>query len=101
SNEISATTESRPASDLDKLTSLFNEEIYVRTDASYIPASKFKIFDDLIEFYKSAGKIAAAKRKIIESLSEHEVSTSAGYLLRILSLERGEISDSGLLKKLL
>lgn len=63
SNEISATTESRPANDLDKLTSLFNEEIYVRTDANSIPASKFKIFDDLIEFYKSAGKIDEAKRK--------------------------------------
>lgn len=56
SNEISATTESRPASDLDKLTSLFNEEIYVRTDASSIPASKFKIFDDLIEFINQPEK---------------------------------------------
>ncbi|EMM73669.1 transcription elongation factor GreA [Leptospira weilii] len=101
SNEISATTESKPASDLDKLTSLFNEEIYVRTDASSIPASKFKIFDDLIEFYKSAGKIDEAKRKIEEYLSEHEDSISARYLLGILSLERGEISDSGLLKNLL
>lgn len=101
SNEISATTESRPANDLDKLTSLFNEEIYVRTDANSIPASKFKIFDDLIEFYKSAGKIDEAKRKIEEYLSEHEDSISAKYLLGILSLERGEISDSGLLKNLL
>ncbi|PJZ64552.1 transcription elongation factor GreA [Leptospira wolffii] len=101
SNETATTAETKPASDLDKLTSLFNEEIYVRSDANSIPASKFKIYDDLIESFQSAGILDAAKGKLEEHLQDHPESISARYLLGILGLQKGSIDAATYFKNLL
>ncbi|PJZ68893.1 transcription elongation factor GreA [Leptospira perolatii] len=101
SNETATTAETKPASDLDKLTSLFNEEIYVRSDANSIPASRFKIYDDLIELFTSSGLSDAAKVKLEEHLAEHPESISARYMLGILGLIKGSIDAASFFKNLL
>ncbi|MCE9500610.1 MAG: transcription elongation factor GreAB, partial [Leptospira sp.] len=100
SDETVAVTE-KTANDLDKLTSLFNEEIYVRTDASSIPSTKFKILDDLIEFYKSKDKLDEVKVRVEEHIKEHPESISAKYILGIISLIQNKIEESNHLKTLL
>ncbi|MCC5814139.1 MAG: transcription elongation factor GreA [Leptospira sp.] len=70
----------------DKLTSLFNEEIYIRMDAGSIPASKFKIYDDILEHYKSSNKLDEAKIVIEEHLAEHAESISAKYMIMMIAL---------------
>ncbi|MCX8000699.1 MAG: hypothetical protein N3A69_17420, partial [Leptospiraceae bacterium] len=42
-----------------KLTTLFNEEIYIRVDASNVPVTKFKIYDDIIKHYQAQNKLEA------------------------------------------
>lgn len=87
----------------DKLTSLFNEEIYIRMDAGSIPASKFKIYDDILEGYKTSDRLDSAKEKIEEHLTEHPESISAKYLLMIISLIRdvNSLQETPQLKSLL
>lgn len=88
--EVSTTeTGAKPASDLDKINSLFNEEIYVRMDVSSIPASKFKIYDDLLDFYKSKNLIPEVESRIKEHVKEHPESISGKYMLLMISLEKG------------
>ncbi len=87
----------------DKLTSLFNEEIYIRMDAGSIPASKFKIYDDILEVYKTSDRLDQAKATIEEHLAEHSESISAKYLLMIISLIRdvNSLQETPQLKSLL
>lgn len=85
----------------DKLTPLFNEEIYVRADAGTIPVSKFKIFDDIIEVYKTENRLAEAKQKIEEHFKEHPESLSAKYMLMILSFMEDPMGDANLVKNIL
>ncbi|MCZ8343214.1 MAG: transcription elongation factor GreA [Leptospira sp.] len=85
----------------DKLTPLFNEEIYVRADAGTIPVSKFKIFDDIIEAYKQEGRLAEAKQKIEEHFKEHPESITAKYMLMILSFMEDAMGDANLVKNIL
>ncbi|NUM42544.1 MAG: transcription elongation factor GreA, partial [Leptospiraceae bacterium] len=101
-SETVVTTE-KPASDLDRLTSLFNEEIYLRVDASSgsVSPSKFKIIDDLIEFLKSKSKLEEAKIKIEEHLKDHPESIFAKYLTGMLALHQNKIEESNHLKNLL
>ncbi|BDA79463.1 transcription elongation factor GreA [Leptospira kobayashii] len=87
--------------DSDKLTALFNEEIYVRADASSVPASKFKIYDDIIEAYKAEDKLAVAKQKIEDHFKEHPESISAKYMLMILSFMEDPMGDANLVKNIL
>ncbi|WCL48649.1 transcription elongation factor GreA [Leptospira sp. GIMC2001] len=93
----------KPATEADKLTSLFNEEIYIRMDASSIPASKFKIYDDILESYQADKKLDDAKVKIEEHLTEHPESISAKYLLMIISLitDSNAVQETPQLKNLL
>lgn len=79
----------------DKLTSLFNEEIYIRMDAGSIPASKFKIYDDILEHYKATESLDDAKKTIDEHIAEHPDSISARYLLMMIYL----INDSNSLQE--
>lgn len=74
------------AGKVDKLTSLFNEEIYIRMDAGSIPASKFKIYDDILESYKQDDNLDEAKTIIEEHFAEHSESISAKYMLMMISL---------------
>ncbi len=92
---------SNKTADSDKLTSLFNEEIYVRADASSVPASKFKIYDDIIEAYKAEGKLPIAKQKIEDHFREHPESISAKYMLMILSFMEDPMGDANLVKNIL
>ena len=94
-------TNEKTSSDLDKLTNLFNEEIYVRVDASSVPVTKFKILDDLIAHYKSIGKLDEANQKVEDHLKDHPESISARYLTGFISLIQNKIEDSNHLKSLL
>ncbi|GBF49735.1 fused transcript cleavage factor/unknown domain fusion protein [Leptospira ryugenii] len=92
---------SNQTADQDKLTALFNEEIYVRADASSVHASKFKIYDDIIEAYKAEGKLNLAKQKIEDHFKEHPESISAKYMLMILSFMEDPLGDANLAKNIL
>lgn len=93
----------KSTADVDKLTSLFNEEIYIRMDAGSIPASKFKIYDDILEHYKSTDNLDGAKQTIEEHLVEHPESISARYLLMMISLvkDANSLQETPQLKNLL
>lgn len=87
----------------DKLTSLFNEEIYIRMDASSIPVSKFKIYDDILEHYKNTVGFGEAKKVIKEHLEEHPDSISARYMTMMISLmeDKDNVEETPQLKSLL
>ncbi|GBF41611.1 fused transcript cleavage factor/unknown domain fusion protein [Leptospira ellinghausenii] len=85
----------------DKLTPLFNEEIYVRADAGTVPVSKFKIFDDVIDAYKAENRLAEAKQKIEDHFKEHPESISAKYMLMIISFMEDSMGDANLVKNIL
>ncbi len=101
SQETTNPTVEKAVNDLDKLTSLFNEEIYVRVDASSVPVTKFKILDDLIEFYKSKELLDPAVKKIEEHLKDHSESISGRYLTGIINLIQNKFEETGHLKSLL
>ncbi|MCP5495237.1 MAG: transcription elongation factor GreA [Leptospiraceae bacterium] len=100
SEEITVINEKK-SSELDKLISIFNEEIYIRIDAATVPVTKFKILDDLIDNYTSINKIEEAKEKISEHLFEHSESISARYLTGIIGLIQNKIEDMKHLRSLL
>ena len=85
---------SNKIADNDKLTPLFNEEIYVRADAGTVPVSKFKIFDDVIDAYKAENRLAEAKQKIEDHFKEHPESISAKYMLMIISFMEDSMGDA-------
>jgi transcription elongation factor GreA len=84
-----------------KLTTLFNEEIYVRVDASNIPVTKFKIYDDLIQYYSGLEQLEEVFRLVNDHLTDHPESISARYMLGIISLKQNKLEDTGHLKILL
>ncbi len=100
-SEATTETEKSKPTETDKLTLLFNEEIYVRADASSIPASKFKIYDDIIDHYRGTDQIIPAKTKVEEHLKEHPESISAKYILMIFSFHQDPVGDSNLVKTIL
>ncbi len=85
-SEVTTLETVKPNPKTDKLTSLFNEEIYIRMDASSIPVSKFKIYDDILEHYRITVGFEEAKRLIQEHLAEHPESISAKYMTMMISL---------------
>ncbi|MDX1958739.1 MAG: transcription elongation factor GreA [Leptospiraceae bacterium] len=97
----SVLTAENVSSEFQKLTSLFNEEIYVRVDASNIPVTKFKIYDDLIQHYTSLGKLDEANQLLKEHLNDHPESISARYMIGIISLMQNRLEDFSHLKTLL
>jgi len=95
-----AVVEEKP-SEFQKLNTLFNEEIYIRVDASNVPVTKFKIYDDLIQHYQSKSLLNEIIPLIKEHLNDHSESVSARYMLGIIALMQNKIDDSGHLKTLL
>ncbi|NCS92395.1 MAG: transcription elongation factor GreA, partial [Leptospira sp.] len=102
-SDVTTVDTEKSVQEADKLTSLFNEEIYIRMDAGSIPASKFKIYDDILEGYKTSDRLDSAKEKIEEHLTEHPESISAKYLLMIISLIKdvNSLQETPQLKSLL
>jgi transcription elongation factor GreA len=96
---ITGTTEK--SNDLDKLTNLFNEEIYVRVDANSVPVTKFKILDDLIQFYKANDNLGEALKKIEDHFVDHPESISAKYMIGFIHLIQNRIEETSHLKSLL
>lgn len=88
-------------SPIEKLTALFNEEIYLRQDPGSIPVTKFKILDDLIESYQGNGHVDEAKEKIQEHLKDYPDSIFARYLHGIVSLVEEKVEDMSVLRSLL
>ncbi|MCB1140834.1 MAG: transcription elongation factor GreA [Leptospiraceae bacterium] len=84
-----------------KLTSLFNEEIYVRVNAENIPVTKFKIYDDLIQIYTTENKLEDANKVIKEHLENHPDSISARYMTGLISLIQNKLDESSHLKTVL
>ncbi|MCB1176554.1 MAG: transcription elongation factor GreAB, partial [Leptospiraceae bacterium] len=100
-SQDSAVSTEEKVSEFQKLTTLFNEEIYVRVDASNIPVTKFKIYDDLIQHYSESNKLDEIFPIITDHLNDHPESISARYLLGIISLKQNKLEDTSHLKILL
>ncbi|MCX7999416.1 MAG: transcription elongation factor GreAB, partial [Leptospiraceae bacterium] len=84
-----------------KLTTLFNEEIYIRVDASNIPVTKFKIYDDLLKNYRAQNQLEAIISILNDHLQDHPDSVAAHYMLGMVYLTLNRIDESGHLKILL
>jgi len=88
-------------SEFQKLTNLFNEEIYTRMSVDNITVTKFKNYDDLVQTYVSLDKLTEANQVVKEYLELHPESISARYVTGIISLIQEKIEDFSHLKSLL
>lgn len=91
----------KPGTELDKLSALFNEEIYLRADINNVQVGKLKTLDELISYYKNLGKLEEVNQKLQDQLKEHPESVSFRYMRGIISLVQNKIEDSNHLKSLL
>jgi transcription elongation factor GreA len=84
-----------------KLTTLFNEEIYTRITVDNIAITKFKIYDELVQYYSSIEKLEEANTVVRDHLELHPESVSARYITGIISLIQQKIEDFSQIKSLL
>jgi len=88
-------------SEFQKLTTLFNEEIYTRITIDNIPVAKLKIYDELVQYYTSINKLDEANQIVRGHLEVHPESVSARYITGTISLIQEKIEDFSQLKSLL
>ena len=86
--------------ELQKLTTLFNEEIYTRITIDNIPVAKLKIYDEIVQYYTSINKLDEANQLVREHLEVHPESVSARYITGTISLIQEKIEDFSYLKSL-
>lgn len=84
-----------------KLTTLFNEEIYTRITIDNIAVTKLKIYDDIVQHYSSLNKLEEANQIVRDHLEVHPESVSARYITGTISLIQEKIEDFSHLKSLL
>jgi len=86
---------------IDKLNSLFKEELWGRMELKDIGISKFKILDDLFNLIVSEGLIQETIDACRKHFDEHSDSITAIYLIGIIGYHIDNIEDSLKLKKLI
>jgi transcription elongation factor GreA len=101
SQESVLTNEKEIQDDFQKITSLFNEEIYVRVSAENIPVTKFKIYDDIVQHYTETNQLTEVQELIKEHLENHPESISARYLSGVISLIQNKLEESNHLRTVL
>jgi len=86
---------------LDKLNSIFREELWGRIEPKDVGISKFKILDDLFNGIVSADLINDTVDVCVAHLGEHADSINASYLLGLIGYHTGRMDDMVHLKKLI
>lgn len=86
---------------LEKLNSLFKEELWGRIEPKDVGISKFKILDDLFNGVVSEGIFNDALSECRRHLEEHPKSVCAAYLLGTIGYHTGAIEHTGHLRKLI
>ena len=85
---------------LEKLGSIFKEEIWGRIEPKDIGISKFKILDDLFNSVVSEGLINETTDVCNKQLEEHSDSISAMYLIGLIGYHEDKVEDFVMLRKL-
>jgi transcription elongation factor GreA len=85
---------------LEKIESLFKEELWGRLDPKDIGISKFKILEDLLDSIVSEGMTAEIAELCRSHVKEYPQSITSRYLLGILAYQNNIIEEMGFLKTL-
>ena len=86
---------------LEKLNSLFKEELWGRLDPKDIGISKFRILDDLFNNIVSQGLVEDTREICYKHLDEHGDSVTAQYLTGLLGYHTDTMEDKIQLRKLI
>lgn len=86
---------------LEKLESLFREEMWGRIEPKDIGISRFKILDDLFNAIVSEDIIPEVLETARRHLEKNDESVTAMYLLGLMGYHRGNMTDSIQLKRLI
>jgi transcription elongation factor GreA len=86
---------------LEKITSLFKEELWGRIKPEDIGISRFKIIDDLFNSVIAEDIISDAIDMCRSHLKEHAMSVTAAYLIGIIGYHTGRIEDTVHFRKLI
>jgi len=86
---------------LDKLNSLFKEELWGRIEPKDIGISKFKILDDLFNSLVRVDLLEEAQERCRDHLKEHQDSVTASYLIGLIGYHTNRLDDTVHLKRLI
>ncbi len=86
---------------LEKINSIFKEELWGRIEPRDIGISKFKILDDLFNSAVSNGIMNELFELSKEHIKSHHESISASYLVGLIGYHAGSIENEGYLRKLI
>ncbi len=86
---------------LEKLNSLFKEELWGRIEPKDIGISRFKILDDLFNNIVSETMFQEARDVCSKQLEEHPVSVSAAYLIGLIGYHNDKLEDTVKIRKLI
>lgn len=86
---------------LEKIESLFKEELWGRIDPKDMGISKFKILDDLYNSILNEKMVVEVTQMCKNHIKEHEDSIVAAYLLGLIAYQNDVIEDKVYLKKLI
>ncbi len=86
---------------LERLTSIFKEEMWARVDPKSIGISKFKVLEDIFNEVVAEELDDETLSLCREYLEEHKDSVSASYLVGLIGYHRGDVEDSLQLRKLI
>ena len=86
---------------VEKLNSLFKEELWGRIEPKDIGISKFKILDDLFNTIVSGNIIEETLQACKNNLEEHPESITSIYLVGLIGYHKDNIEDSTQLRRLL
>ncbi|HQO03191.1 MAG TPA: transcription elongation factor GreA [Spirochaetota bacterium] len=86
---------------LERLNSLFKEEMWGRLEPKDIGISKFKILDDLFNNIVSEGVFRETQDECKQHIEENPNSVSASYLLGTIGYHIGAVEDTVYLRRLI
>jgi len=86
---------------MEKLDSLFKEELWGRIEPKDIGISKFKILDDIFNTIVSEDLVSETIEVCKAHLTDHNLSITAIYLTGLIGYHRDSIEDSIQLRKLI
>ena len=86
---------------LEKLGSIFKEELWGRIEPKDIGISKFKILDDLFNSIVIDGLVSDTSEKCLAHLDEHPDSITAAYLVGLCGYHTDRMENTRHLRKLI
>lgn len=86
---------------LEKLNSLFKEELWGRIEPKDVGISRFKILDDLFNNIISEDMFKEGQEVCAKQLEEHPASVSAAYLIGLIGYHNDKLEDTVKIRKLI